>query len=98
MSRQIAKVLYQVRYVPCRLCGGQGRDPYSHGQSCRKCGGQKRVPTPAARKAEDAIAAYGRDLLASKSDGEAVTQDDYRNLAAFINGLRGATALVEYAD
>ncbi len=98
MSRQIVNVQYQVRYVPCRLCGGQGRDPYSHGMSCRKCDGQKRVPTPAARKAEEAIARYGRDLLAGKAEGEQVTQDDFRNLAEFIDGLRGASALVEYAD
>jgi hypothetical protein len=94
MSRQIKMVTVKVNIVNCRLCGGSGRDPYSYGQSCRKCGGHKRMATPAGARAKEAAAKWVSALLADREDGP--TQDDFASYIDYINGLRGATAVVTY--
>ena len=101
MERRIYSVAISTNLMTCRLCGGRGRDPYSYGQSCRKCGGHKRYPTPAANAARVAWNKWKKDNAAriEACDG---TGDEmqviFRDAIEFINGLRGASATVEYAD
>ena len=94
MSRQIATVAIKVNTSACRLCGGSGRDPYSHGSACRKCAGRKIAYTPAGRNAQVAWDNYKMDL----AQRDTITQDDLAAAVAFIGTLRGATAEVTYTD
>ena len=94
MTRQIASVSIKVNSSACRLCGGSGRDPYTHGAGCRKCGGRKIVLTPAGRNAQVAWDNYKMDLAQRKT----ITQDDLVAAVEFIGTLRGATAQVTYTD
>ena len=100
MNRRIYSVGITTNMMTCRLCGGRGRDPYSHGQSCRKCGGHKRYRTPAAN---DAHAAWNKWKAANAERIEACdgTGDEmqviFAEAIAFIDGLRGAKADVVWA-
>jgi hypothetical protein len=101
MDRTIYRVAISTNMMTCRLCGGRGRDPYSFGQSCRKCNGHKRYPTPAANAAQLAFNKW-KNENASRIEACDGTGDEMqvilREAIEFINGLRGASAKVEYAD
>lgn len=96
MDRRIYSVGITTNTMTCRLCGGIGRDPYSHGQSCRKCGGHKRYPTPAANAAQLAWNNWKRDNADRFAAADDV-QPILREAVEFIGGLRGATAKIVWA-
>lgn len=100
MQDRIYSVGIKTNMMTCRLCGGRGRDPYSHGQSCRKCGGHKRYPTPAARAARLAWSkwqtAQADRIEACDGSGDEM-QAIFVEAIEFINGLRGATVKIVWA-
>ena len=94
MTREIASVDCIINTSTCRVCGGTGRDPYTHRSACRKCNGRK---VTMSRVAVDSHAAWSR-YKAELQKRDVITHDDLAAAVEFIGTLRAAKAQVTYMD
>ena len=94
MTRELATVDCKVNTSACRLCGGTGRDPYTHRSVCRKCNGRK---VTMSRVALDSQVAWNR-YKAELAKRDFLTHEDLVAAVEFIGTLRACKALVTYMD